>query len=626
MSELEITDNDIDEFLQDYNQRHSDQSMALEFDDDRRTIIKSWEDIQACPGSGKTTIVAAKLLILEKKLRSADMGVCVLTHTNVARNEIIARIESHPSGFRLTQYPNFIGTIQEFVNRFLAAPYLRSIEMNPVRIDDDACAALMSNLISHGTRAFLAAKQRASIYELKIHHETGKVQVPGFKNESTSPSYKNLIEVFLERTDRGYFFYSEMYYFAKQCIQENSEVVSALIKRFSYVLVDEMQDTQKFQDDLINDLFLCDDVMLQRLGDPDQAIFDNMGGESPNETFNGNRSLVPLKSTHRFPADIAAKISGLSVTGIGELQSFREAPHDTPHTIFLYTDATKINVLERFCELLDVLEINNQSRCAKAVGGTEGQGGLISEYWPSYDRTKSVKTPKPQLLIEAVSREWWATEADAAFQHALLIQCVLDLLRRGGVTERVGAYARHYSATSLGSHLRATGTHEEFRGLLTSWIMDGPPSQELWEAQCNKLLSLLGIDGEEGAVKGYLAYSESSGEDSNIPQAGTVNIYRSASGREIEVGTIHSVKGETHDATLVLETRNHQYDLETLSGRLAFMENGAISGKRKQQFARQLYVAASRPRRLLCMAAHQDRIQPDVMAQLEQCGWIIQLV
>lgn len=625
MPELEITDNDIDEFLQDYNQRLSNASMALEFDDDRRTIIKSWDDIQACPGSGKTTIVAAKLLILEKKLRSADMGVCVLTHTNVARNEIISRIETDPSGFRLTQYPNFIGTIQEFINRFLATPYLRSIEMNPVRIDDEACASLMGSRISYGTRTFLANKH-VSISELKIHHETGKIQVPGFKNESTSPSYKNLIEAFLERIDRGYFFYSEMYYFAKQCIKENCEVVSALRKRFSCVLVDEMQDTQKFQDDIINELFRCDEVMLQRLGDPDQAIFDNIGGESPNQTFNGNSALVPLKSTHRFPADIAAKISGLSVTGIGELQSFREAPQGMPHTIFLYTDSTKINVLERFCELLDALKINNQSCCAKAVGGTEGQGGFISEYWPSYDRAKSVKTPRPRLLIEAVSREWWATEADAAFQYALLMQCVLDLLRRGGITESVGDYIRHFSSTSLGSHLRTTGVHEEFKGLLTSWIMDGTPSKELWEAQCTKLLSVLRIDGEVGPVKEYLVYSESHDDDNVISQARTANIYRSASGREVEVGTIHSVKGETHDATLVLETKNHQYDLEKLSGRLAFTETGAISGTQKQKFARQLYVATSRPRRLLCMAAHQDRIQPDVRAQLEQRGWIIQLV
>ena len=625
MPELEITDNDIDEFLQDYNQRISDPSMVLEFDDDRRAIIKSWDDVQACPGSGKTTIVAAKLLILEKKLRSADSGVCVLTHTNVARNEIIARIETHPSGFRLTQYPNFIGTIQEFINRYLASPYLRSTEMNPVRIDDDACASLMGSRISYGTRTFLANKH-ASISDLKIHLDTGEVQVPGFKKESTKPSYNNLIEVFLERLERGYFFYSEMYYFAKQCIQENSEVVSALRKRFSYVLVDEMQDAQKFQDDLINELFLCDDVMLQRLGDPDQAIFDNMGGENPNETFNGNSTLVPLKSTHRFPVDIAAKISSLSVTGIGELQSFREASDNTPHTIFLYTDATKENVLERFCELLDALDINNQASYTKAVGGTEGQGGFISEYWPSYDRKKSVKTPRPQFLIEAVSREWWATEADAAFHYALLMQCVMDLLRRGGVTESVGDYTRHYSVTSLGSHLRTTGAYEEFKGLLTSWIMDGTPSQELWEAQCSKLLFLLGIDGEEGPVKEYLVYSESNDDDNTVAQAGTANIYRSASGREIEVGTIHSVKGETHVATLVLETKNRQYDLDKLSGRLAFTENGAISGTQKQKFARQLYVAASRPCRLLCMAAHQERIQPDVRTQLEQHGWIIQLV
>ncbi|THK42659.1 hypothetical protein E8Q33_03820 [Methylophaga sp. SB9B] len=485
---------------------------------------------------------------------------------------------------------------------------------------------MMGSRISDGTRAFLARRQHASIFDLKIDRETGEPQVPGFNNRSTSASYKNLIQVLCERINRGYFFYSEMYYFAKQCIQENSEVVSTLRKRFSYVLVDEMQDTQKFQDDLINELFLCDDVMLQRLGDPDQAIFDSMGGESPNQTFNGNSALAPLKSTHRFPADIAAKISGLSITGIGELQSFKQAQHDAPHTIFLYTDATKVNVLERFCELLDALGINNQSRCAKAVGGTEGQGGFISEYWPSYDRTKSVKTPRPQLLIEAVSRKWWATEADAAFQYALLMQCVLDLLRRGGVTESVGAYTRHYSATSLGSHLRITGAHEEFKGLLTSWIMDGVPSQELWEEQCTKLLSLLGIDGEDRPVKEYLAYSESDDDGNVISQAGMANIYRSASGREIEIGTIHSVKGETHDATLVLETKNRQYDLEKLSGRLAFTENGAISGTQKQKFARQLYVAASRPRRLLCMAAHQDRIQSDVRTQLERQGWIIQLV
>ena len=48
---IDITDEDID-LLQ--------QEMGLVFDDIRRECLKSYRDVQACPGSGKTTLVAAK--------------------------------------------------------------------------------------------------------------------------------------------------------------------------------------------------------------------------------------------------------------------------------------------------------------------------------------------------------------------------------------------------------------------------------------------------------------------------------------------------------------------------------------------------------------------------------------
>ena len=66
-----------------------------------------------------------------------------------------------------------------------------------------------------------------------------------------------------------------------------------------------MQDTQKFQDDLLNDLFLCDEVVFQRFGDPDQAIFDGMNGEKPNESYNIQSNLVTIENSHRFGNDIA---------------------------------------------------------------------------------------------------------------------------------------------------------------------------------------------------------------------------------------------------------------------------------------------------------------------------------
>ncbi|WP_369127725.1 UvrD-helicase domain-containing protein [Brevibacillus laterosporus] len=51
------------------------------------------KDIQACPGSGKTTTLLAKLTILSRKLPlKSNKGICVLTHTNVAVDEIRKRL------------------------------------------------------------------------------------------------------------------------------------------------------------------------------------------------------------------------------------------------------------------------------------------------------------------------------------------------------------------------------------------------------------------------------------------------------------------------------------------------------------------------------------------------------
>lgn len=68
-------------------------------------------DVAACPGSGKTTLIVAKLAILSKKWPHRSKGICVLSHTNVAREEIQRRLGSTGVGQRLLGYPHFIDTI-----------------------------------------------------------------------------------------------------------------------------------------------------------------------------------------------------------------------------------------------------------------------------------------------------------------------------------------------------------------------------------------------------------------------------------------------------------------------------------------------------------------------------------
>ena len=64
------------------------------FDDERIRFIKNLKtiDLQAVPGSGKTTALLAKLLILEKYLPFDDgSGILVISHTNAAVDEINPR-------------------------------------------------------------------------------------------------------------------------------------------------------------------------------------------------------------------------------------------------------------------------------------------------------------------------------------------------------------------------------------------------------------------------------------------------------------------------------------------------------------------------------------------------------
>ena len=130
MLDIEITDDDINTI---------EEELSLEFDEKRRAVLKDNTsiDVQACPGSGKTTLLGCKLLLLAKKWKDIDRGVCVLSHTNVAKDEILKVLQKHPAGYKFTKYPHFVGTIQDFVDKYLALPLLRSCGLQIEAVDDE---------------------------------------------------------------------------------------------------------------------------------------------------------------------------------------------------------------------------------------------------------------------------------------------------------------------------------------------------------------------------------------------------------------------------------------------------------------------------------------------------------
>jgi len=426
--------------------------------------------------------------------------------------------------------------------------------------------------------------------------------------------------------NRGIFNYRDMYAFSEKLVQNSDAIKDTLQNRFPIIFVDEMQDTQKFQDELINSIFLCDSVRIQRFGDPDQAIYDSMGNEEPNETFNSNPELETLANSHRFSEDIAQKVSKLSLNQVGKIQA-RDDPDPTlDHTIFIYDDNTRPQVLRAFANL--VLESDPEDswtsvKAVGAVGQNENHTSHLQAYWDGYDRKKRFVSPKPGKLIDAVNRDWTGgRDAHSEAQYKLIVQTIIDLLRIGNVQDDRANPNRYFSQNSLKSWLIGNGKIQEFRQLISEWICSRPQAHADWQNQIKRLRAILGLpDNDE--VNAFLSYSNEAPDP--VLEANTIsNQFEAENGRTIEVATIHSVKGETHDATLALETKFRTFDIHQMLDHIAGIDTSQITKATRMKFARQLYVAFSRPRHLLCFAVHGDHISDEQLKALVALGWSIQ--
>jgi hypothetical protein len=101
---------------------------------------------------------------------------------------------------------------------------------------------------------------------------------------------------------------------------------------------------------------------------------------------------------------------------------------------------------------------------------------------------------------------------------------------------------------------------------------------------------------------------------------GNVFCYRGSNGEvDIRLGSIHSVKGETHTATLVLDTFHLSHNLKSLKPWLLGKRVGDVDTKVTaidRYRLKQHYVAMTRPSQLLCLATRIDFLNTKEIAAL----------
>lgn len=90
--------------------------------------------LNACPGGGKTTAIAQKIINLEPaylKKHGSYSGIACLSFTNAAKNELNETYNKLCGG--TLSHPNLVSTIDSFINIYITLPFYYLLQRNFAR-------------------------------------------------------------------------------------------------------------------------------------------------------------------------------------------------------------------------------------------------------------------------------------------------------------------------------------------------------------------------------------------------------------------------------------------------------------------------------------------------------------
>jgi len=609
-------------------------STGEHFSDEQKAAITSLEtkDVIACPGSGKTTALIAKLLILSKQMPlENNKGICVLTHTNVAINEIKSHASFHFQ--KLFNYPNHFGTIQSFVDKYLAIPaYINNYNRRPLFINNDIYFNRMERFrkyLGKETNAFCyKSGQKNYPYSLNFedfavnNNVCSKIKL-NLNDAVQKKHYISLLRLKKQILEDGILSYNDAYYLALKFIEIYPDLKNLFSKRFSYVFIDEMQDSSTTQSILLNEVF-NHNIVIQKIGDLNQAIFDYDDDGECGWTVDDTCSLC-ITGSKRFSNSIASKVEKLcvnqqTITGNGRQNEI------TP-VIIVYDDNSIEQVLNKFGEIIIQNNLHQlEKKIFKAVGwrGTpHNSERTIPSYWDGYSKGKKEKKTEFSNLKSYIIPQSDIFSSGVNIYKKRLIEAILKCLRIAEVKDNGVIFTEKKLYRYISENDR--DFYNDFRVRLAKWCLPINGHEEVLEEMkrylTNEFIRFFGYPINDELTNFINSSSLESNADENLQNKNIYNYSSETATIEIEISTIHAVKGETHIATCYLETFFYEYDIKRIISYLTGVWTKPTQ-KRIMQNLKMAFVGMSRPSHLLCMAVHCNSISGQEEA-LRCSGWNI---
>jgi len=534
---------------------------GMSFDQERRKYLSDFTtlDLKAVPGSGKTTLLLAKLLILEKNLPlKSGRSILVLSHTNTAVDEIEVRLRKYCP--KLFSYPNFVGTIQSFVNKFLAIPYFESISRkNVVSIDEEFNYKFIEmkyeSIQKKAVKVWLEKRHDpiTLLRSLRFSTENDLVQYINGTSDSfpltdkKCKTYEGLVEFKKSIIMKGILHYDDAYYLANRYMITNPTIMSILRQRFGFVFVDEMQDMDIHQYKIL-EVFNHKDVCFQRLGDNNQAIYNGIVYGDNLWSIRMNTRMI--KGSYRLTKINAALISRIGVDGV-EINGLNTNDKEfKPVLVVFKDDEHKCKVIQSFSEYLNSIfqseenfKFKNGYKVIAWRKEHENHHLTLKEYCPEY-----LKMKKKSKLTNDTASNYDIVKSiyDAIGEVCFCEQIVFfqELVTKENIRKLINKNIDQQKNIEL-----------DIYNLVTYNLTNDAANYE--NTFINVLKYVLGLFkvGEE-RIKQIIAKKEAHFRliEESSEYIGKECYKCSVCGEMPIVGTVHSVKGETHDVTLFLES------------------------------------------------------------------------
>ncbi|MET4655408.1 DNA helicase-2/ATP-dependent DNA helicase PcrA [Exiguobacterium sp. PvP048] len=622
---------------------HFEQKLLPEsnnFSEEQKRVIFSESDrnIVAGPGSGKTTVLMAKIAMLLNEQTEDFKGICIITHTNVAVDEIKTGLMN--MGITEFEYPNFVGTIHEFFNYFFAfkayneifpgiVPSFRDEELFKERFKDV--------FIKYKPSSYTTSPPTTKVEKIHLLINDDKEIL---LREECPDFYKiALINTLEEIIKLGELRHNDSLSLSHWYIKKyERKIKRGFEERFSWVFLDEAQDTSIFQYELLKTLFNDSSITFQKYGDPYQALYtlyDNSPDAwLPHQEIAEGVILDSISQSTRFGESIAKILRTTCIKKYEILRGSTRRNSFKPH-MFLYN--TESEVVNKYIEVVDNLkehheEFKKSDKKIAVVGLTHGD---LSRYKNGYKKVKSVKTRSESIIKN---------------YYELLLKSILEIIKEADESTLPNPKLS-YNISLLKKEIENNDVNikSKMSSLIVSIVNDRGKISEnserlilcILKEFCEnhfignpKLLDYSKYRDyfSENLERIYLSYSVTDKEYS---------IEKNTIENKIYFGTVHSVKGETHKATLLLESilpegpyRNPTffYDCYLISNYLIgeFEDYNRFEDPLKKNATRKAlktaYVALSRPTHFAGVAIKKSQIGADLRQFIEKAtnyGWEI---